>query len=106
MINPEVFARNCLQMLQQQPEYYRSFGIYWWPVKAILKHYYGRDQLYMLGDYEDPIGAAAAPRVGLQEMLGLALEEQEHNVRDCMLPEWVQTPDGVDYFIFDQDAGL
>lgn len=104
-IDVERFARNCVQVLQQQPEFYRAFGIYWWPVKAILKHFHSRDELYLLGDYEDPVGAAAVPRVGLQEILRLALEEQERNVRDHLLPQWVQTQDGP-YFIFDEDAGL
>lgn len=103
-INPEVFARNCVQMLQEDPKAYRSFGIYWWPVKAILKRFYSRDELSLLGNYEDPIGAEAVPRVGLQEMLMLAIEEHQSNQIDHINPQWVQLPDGAPYMIYDEDA--
>lgn len=106
MIKPDEFARNCVQILQQRPEYYRAFGIYWWPVKAILKHFHSKEELPMLGDYEDPIGSSLVPRVPLQEMLRLALEEQQRNVLDHMLPDQVQGPDGEPYRIFDEDAGV
>lgn len=104
-IDVERFARNCVRMLQQQPERYLAFGVYWWTVKAVLKHFHTRDELYLLGDYIDPVGLDAVPKTGLQETLRLALEEQERNARDHMLPRWTQAPDGADYYIYDEDAG-
>lgn len=106
MINPERFARDTVQLLQTNPAAYRSFGVYWWPVKAILKHYHKRDELYLLGDHEDAAGADAVPRVGLQEMLRLALEEHQRNMLDHLLPQWVSTPAGDPYLIQDPDAEL
>ena len=48
--------RNTLQHLQQDPRRYKLFGIYWWPMKDFLKAAgYGPDQLYMLGDYREPL---------------------------------------------------
>lgn len=47
--------RNIVQMLQIQPEHYRNFGIFWWPLKRILReHGYGPEHVWYLGDYQDP----------------------------------------------------
>jgi hypothetical protein len=57
--------RNMLQQLQQDPLCYKLFGIYWWPMKDFLKAAgYGKDQLYMLGDYRDAITADLVPAWG------------------------------------------
>jgi hypothetical protein len=53
--------RNVLQQLQQEPQRYKLFGVYWWPVKEQLKLAgYGPDQLYMLGNYKDHMTAEPA----------------------------------------------
>ncbi len=50
---PKAF-RNIVQQLQTDPVRYKLFGIYWWPIKKLLKGAgYGPDQLPMLGDYQD-----------------------------------------------------
>lgn len=98
--------KNILTVLQKKPAHYRTFGIYWWPVKAMLKRYYTTEHLYMLGDYEDPDGAARVPDVGVQRMLKLALEEQMMNATYGMGGNRVTDTEGEPYVIFDEDAGF
>lgn len=105
-VDLKIFARNVVQMLQTDPRIYRSFGIFWWPVKRILKHYYTQENLYLLGDYEDADVAARVPDVGLQEMLQLAIAE--HQMLRTFDPGGNKAldPDGDEVMIFDQDAGM
>jgi hypothetical protein len=42
-----------VQMLQDNPAAYLGFGVYWWPVKRMLKEHFGTDVLYMLGPNDD-----------------------------------------------------
>lgn len=105
-IDIEKAMRNTLAVLQADPARYRNFGVYWWPVKALLRRYYTKDNLYLLGTYEDPDGASRVPRVGLQEMLELAFEEYEKNARLGMGGNQVEDADGESYMIYDQDAAM
>lgn len=98
--------RNILQMLQTEPARYRHFGVYWWPVKALLKHYYTTENLYLLGGYEDPDGVARLPDLGLEEMLGAAIEEYRANAMFNPGSARVVDPEGEAYTVYDEDAGL
>lgn len=102
----EQAMRNVLGTLQADPARYRNFGIYWWPVKALLKRYYSRDNLYLLGDYEDPDGAGRVPRVSLQEMLQRAFQEYAQNARYNLGRNTVSDAEGEPYRIYDEDAGI
>ena len=61
MIQPETFAENTLRLLQQDPRRYLNFGVFWFFVKALLKRYYTRDNLHILGEYMDPECMARMP---------------------------------------------
>lgn len=102
----EQTMRNVLDILQTDPARYRNFGIYWWPVKALLKRYYTRDHLYLLGDYEDPDGASRVPRVPLQEMLQRAFQEYAQNARFNLGRNIVSDAADEPYRIYDEDAGI
>ena len=104
--NIERALRNILATLQVEPRRYRCFGVYWWPVKALLRRRFGVDQLYMLGRYEDPHTAAMVPELGLVDMLTEALVEyaQNYTLRGC--DGYVEAPDGEHVTIFDEDAGV
>ena len=106
-MDPREALQNILLQLQQDPTRYRLFGIYWWPVKALLKGAgYGPDQLYMLGDYQDPETAALVPEMGLEETLRAALEEFGQNARYPHPDGRVETPDGELVTVMDENAGL
>lgn len=51
---PEEQFRGIVQLLQQDPATYRAFGVYWWPLKRMLKEHYDTETLYFLGGVDDP----------------------------------------------------
>ena len=99
--------RNCMLLLQQKPKNYKLFGIYWWPVKALLKRAgYTTAQAYMLGDYFDPEVAEMVPKAGVIPTLEAAFREYGFNARFPHADNKVENPDGELVTIFDSDAGL
>lgn len=105
-INVQAALRNIVLVLQAEPRKYRCFGVWWWPVKRLLRERYGRDQLYLLGAYEDAGVAAHAPDLPPDELLPLALEEFNQNDRYNLGRNIVVAPDGEPCVIFDEDAGV
>ena len=99
--------RNAMTLLQTDPTAYRRFGVWWWPIKRLLKRDgYTTDNLAALGDYFDPESAALVPREGLFETLGSAFEEYAFNARFPRANGMVEAPSGEIVRIWDQDAGL
>jgi len=97
---------SILQILQAKPLAYRSFGIYWWPIKAILKQKYTKENLYLLGDYVDPDGVERVPDVGVSEMIKQAFSEFQMNTSFGFDGNQVTDTEGEPYTIFDQDADI
>lgn len=106
MADPKEVAKNALILLQQDPRRYRNFGVYWYFIKALMKRYYSRDQLYLLGDYDDPDAASRMPDVPADEVLTAALEEYGQNARYDPFPKRVHDHEGDLYELFDEDAGI
>ena len=99
--------RNVVQLLQERPERYKAFGVFWWPVKAILKHQgYGPDQLYFLGDYVDPSTVDRVAEANLADTLHAAILEYNQNLTFPHPGGVVEDPDGELIIIYDADAGL
>lgn len=97
---------NVLLVLQEDPRRYRWFGIYWWPVKALLKGAgYTRENLFLLGDYQDADTAERVPDLGLHDTLTAALREYGHNARFPRSDGMVEDEDGSLVVIIDEDAG-
>jgi len=106
-IDVRTTLRNVLQQLQEEPQRYKLFGVYWWPIKAFLKRVgYGREQLYMLGDYQDATTAALVPKMDMADTMRTALEEYGRNARYPHPGGMVEDPDGEMVMIYDEDAGL
>ena len=96
-----------LQQLQTDPWRYRCFGIYWWPVKAMLKRAgYTTENLAMLGTYQDPDPARLVPPMILQDTLQAALQEYGRNTRYPHPDGMVEDPDGELVRLWDEDAGF
>jgi len=99
--------RNIVQVLQVNPRDYRKFGVWWWPVKALLRRAgYDRHQLYMLGTYQDPETAAMVPKAGLQATMRSALAEYVFNSTYPHSDGRVENAAGELVAIQDQDAEL
>jgi hypothetical protein len=94
LIDVRLTLQNILQQLQEEPQRYRLFGIWWWPVKALLRRFYGPENLYMLGAYQDADTAA------------MVLEENQFNATYPHPAGMVENPDGELVFLFDADAEI
>ena len=105
MIDPRTRAESTLLLLQQDPRRYLSFGPYWYTVKALLKRYYTRDNLALLGDHIDPAVQAAQPRhAGMAEPLTAACAwYSDHQAYGLGRAEF-ETPDGEVIQLRDPDA--
>jgi hypothetical protein len=98
--------QNILQQLQEEPQRYRLFGVWWWPVKALLRRQYTVDNLYMLGTYQDATTAAMVPSANLQDTMRAALDEYAFNASFPHPAGMVESPDGEMVRLFDADAEL
>lgn len=106
MIDTKQLAASTLQLLQADPRNYRNFGVYWFLIKALLKRFYTRDNLYMLGDYVDPTVTARMPaHENLQEALEAAIETYRVNATYSMGSADLTDPDGETFTLADDDAG-
>ena len=106
MINPQTLAASILQILQQDPASYRSFGPYWYTIKALLKRYYTRDNLSLLGDYVDPEVQAAQPVHGsADEVLAAAVNWFRNHQQFGLGRNTFETDDGEVIRLLDPDAG-
>lgn len=107
MIDPKTFATSTLQLLQDDPRRYVLFGAYWYLVKALLKKFYTRDNLHLLGDHVDIDVAARVPHhENLQEALDGAIAEYRKNAQFNMGSNDVEDLVGGGTFkLVDPDAG-
>lgn len=74
-IAAKTLASSILALLQADPGRYVSFGPYWPLVKALMKRYFTRENLALLGDHIDREAAAhMPPHADLNEALAAAIE--------------------------------
>lgn len=108
MIDPKTFAASTLQLLQQDPRRYKLFGVYWYLVKALLKRFYDRHNLHLLGDHMDQSVIERMPtHASLDEALSAAIIEYRQNATFNLGRNTVEDPVGGGVFILqDPDAGL
>ncbi len=108
MTDPKTFAASTLQLLQQNPANYLNFGVYWFFVKALLKRYYTRDNLHLLGEYFDPDIMARMPEhATLQSALAAAIAEYGQNAAYNLGRTQVEDPTGGGTVtLHDEDAGV
>ncbi len=106
MIDPKTFAASTLHLLQQDPRRYRNFGPYWYFVKVLMKRYYSRDNLGLLGDYVDPDTVARMPKHdNMQDALEAATAEYRQNAAFNVGRAEVEDPvGGGTFLLFDTDA--
>lgn len=107
MIDPKTFAASTLELLQQDPRRYRNFGAHWYLVKAVLKKFYTRDNLHLLGDHVDADVVARMPEhASLSEAIEAAVEEYRTNASFNLGSNEVTDPVGGGTFtLLDPDAG-
>lgn len=105
-MDPKQFAASTLQLLQANPGRYVNFGMYWYLVKGVLKHYYTKDNLFLLGDYLDKSVTDRMPEhTNLAEALEAAAEEYQENAMYNLGSNVVRDADGEQFTLIDTDAG-
>jgi hypothetical protein len=103
-IDPATFAASVRALLDEDPRRYRNFGAWWFVVKALLKRFYDRHEMPLLGDYVDPTVNARLPAVtGLQDALTMASEEYQQNASFNLGRAMVEDDDGELYMLSDPD---
>jgi len=107
MIDPKTFAASTLELLQQDPRRYRNFGAHWYLVKAVLKKFYTRDNLHLLGDHVDQSVVARMPEhASLQDALAAAVDEYRTNAAfNLGSNEVADLAGGGTFTLLDPDAG-
>ena len=102
---PQVL-RNIVRDLQFTPLRYRWFGMWWWPIKAMMIRASLRPLLgSVLGPSMDPAAIAKLP-AGITPGLILAagLAHYQFCARFDATPRWADTPDGDRIAIYDPDV--
>lgn len=106
-VSAQEYAANVRKLLDEDPKRYRNFGVYWFFIKALLKKFYDRDQMPILGPYSDPDVVAAMPQfTSLDDALKAAAEEYGRNAMFNLGRATVIGPGGEEITIFDNDVGL
>jgi hypothetical protein len=104
MTDARAFAASTRSLLNEDWRRYRNFGPYWWFVKALLKRFYSRHEMPMLGDYEDPQASemVEAGQTGA-EMLALATEMYRANAVLNLNSQRVEDAHGQALILVDPD---
>lgn len=102
-IDLDMALRNIVTVLQERPADYRRFGVYWWPIKAMLKGKgYGPDDLTVLGDFMPPDAEDLIEETGAQAIMAAALREYQR--LRFLNDDLSEDRDGQDYRCADPDA--
>lgn len=93
--------------LQTNPLRYRWWGVWWWPIKAMLIRA-GHGPLLgpMLGPAMDPAAIATLPREGLTpgRVIAQGIANYQLCARFDRTPEWADAPNGDRIRIYDPDV--
>lgn len=103
-IDPAKFARSVRALLDEDPFRYRNFGAYWFFVKALLKRFYDRHDMPILGDYEDrSVNARMPDGLNAWELMERAAAEYAHNAGFNLGQSTVEDDDGERFTLRDTD---
>lgn len=104
-VDPYEFATNARTILLEDRSRWRSFGVYWPLVKALLRKRFSDAEL-PLGDYVDQELVSRMPKgLALPELLALAGEEFTHNATLNQNRSMVEDPEGQHVLMVDPDMG-
>jgi len=107
MIPPDQIAANIRMMLDNDVKYYRNFGVYWYFVKAFLKKHYDKNQMPILGDFEQDDVVARMPEYdNFEDAMHDALLFCRNNQMYNMSSATSIAPDDEPVTLFDEDVGI
>lgn len=102
--DPKAFAASTRALLNEDWRRYRCFGAYWWFVKALLKRFYDRHAMPILGDYEDPAASTLVVGDDWRSLLDHAIETYRANAALNLNRNMVEDADGSRYYLLDPDV--
>ena len=105
-IDPKTFAESVRKLLTEDVRNYKNFGMWWFFVKALLRRYFDRHNLYFLaGTYEDPSVNERLPK-GLDawEMMERSAAEYAENASFNLRRNEVVDDEGEWFYILDPDV--
>ena len=107
MIDRKTMAGSILQLLQEDPSRYVSFGPYWPLVKSLLKRFYGQENLSLLGEHMDREAAAHMPEhETIDEALSAAIDfHRNHMAYGMGESTFVDPETGDEWILRDPDGG-
>lgn len=106
-VDAATFANSVRALLDEDPRRYRNFGPYWYFVKALLKRYFDRNAMPLLGEYEDKTVNERIPedvRGSLPLMLAAAIAEYQQNASFNLGQGRVADDSGEFFFLLDPDV--
>jgi len=106
-VDPETFANSVRALLDEEHRRYRNFGPTWFFVKALLKRYFDRYQMPILGDFEDKTVNERIPeevRTSLGAMIAASIEEYQENAAFNLGQSKVADDSGEFFFLLDPDV--
>lgn len=107
MMDIKKFADSTVALLSERPERYKNFGPYWFLVKEVLKRFYTKDNLYLLGGYRDQSIIDLMPKhESLPDAIEAAVETYRANAMYGLGRVKVGEGDGDPVELFDEDAGV
>jgi len=107
LLPPDQIATNIRKTLDADIKSYRNFGVFWYFIKAFLKRHYDRDQMPILGPFEQPDVVARMPAYeSAADALHDALLTWRANWENNMGSATSIGPDDEPVTLFDEDVGV
>lgn len=103
----ETQARNAAEMLEDNREYYKQFGVYWWAVKDALRETLGENSgKWYTGNADDPLMKERAWHGSLYRTMLAAVYYMNEQIDFSPAHYWYDSEgEEHDYTLFDPDAG-
>ena len=103
--DPRIFAESVRALLNEDVRRYRNFGVYWFAVKAVLKRYFDRHEMPILGDYVDESVVSRMPEgLDLDGVLEAAASEYQENASFNLGRNRISDPAGEFFTLIDPDV--
>ncbi|MDP3327186.1 hypothetical protein [Parvibaculum sp.] len=103
--DPRVFAESVRALLNEDVRRYRNFGVYWFAVKAVLKRYFDRNEMPILGNYVAESVVSRMPEgLDMGDVLAAAAGEYQENASFNLGRNRLSDPSGEFFTLIDPDV--
>ncbi len=99
-------ALGVASMLEAQPSLYKTFGVYWWAIKAALKKYYPGKAWFMGGYFDQLMYERAWHGSLFRTVLAATIYHGNHRLITSGHEYIGKDEEEYTYTLFDEDAGF